>query len=173
MHKVHARRPFFALQTHRLHISNPSDRSLLVQPVFLSHYTHPQIIIDSLLDRLDPRLRTLNFSLSSNYFSFVATTDNALATSLLPPHTNEFEVEVAFSPKMDQEFNMLLLLRNNLTVFDYIVVQGVGVQGAFAIDGIQPGTEPLKFEFPNSVLENCLSKFMRRYTLYLFILCLL
>ncbi len=65
---------------------------------------------------------------------------------------------VAFSPKVDQELNTLLLLRNNLTVFDYVIVQGSGVQGSFAIDSVQPGTEPLMFEFPNSVMENCLGR---------------
>ncbi|XP_064385266.1 transmembrane protein 131-like [Halichondria panicea] len=64
---------------------------------------------------------------------------------------------VAFSPKVDQELNTLLLLRNNLTVFDYVIVQGSGVQGSVAIDSVQPGTEPLMFEFPNSVMENCLA----------------
>ena len=133
---------------------------LLVQPVFLSHYTHPQTIIDSLLDRFDPRLRNLNFSHLSNSFSFVssASPETALATTLLPPHSKLFEMAVAFSPKVDQELNTLLLLRNNLTVFDYVIVQGSGVQGSFAIDSVQPGTEPLMFEFPNSVMENCLGR---------------
>ncbi|XP_064384147.1 transmembrane protein 131-like [Halichondria panicea] len=74
---------------HRLRITNPSDVPLLVQPVFLSHYTHPQTIIDSLLDRFDPRLRNLNFSHLSNSFSFVssASPETALATTLLPPHS--------------------------------------------------------------------------------------
>ena len=149
---------YHTLQIHRLHITNPSDVPLLIQPVFLDHYTHPQTIIDSLVDRFDPRLRNLNFSLSSNSFSFVSSTspDTAMATTLLPPHSKLFEMDVAFSPKVNQELNTLVLLRNNLTVFDYIIVQGIGVQGSFAIDGVQPGTEPLMFEFPNAVMENCL-----------------
>ena len=85
--------------------------------------------------------------------------ETALATTLLAPHSDQLEVAVVFSPKIDQELNMLLLLRNNLTVIDYVMVQGSGVQGAFAIDGVQPSTQPLLFEFPNTVAENCLGEF--------------
>lgn len=84
--------------------------------------------------------------------------ETVLATSVVPPLSKQFEITVAFSPKVDQELNTLLLLRNNLTVYDYIIVQGAGVQGVFAIDGIQPGTDPLKFEFASTVIESCQSK---------------
>jgi len=84
--------------------------------------------------------------------------DEPAPVSLLQPH-DTFKVSVSFSPRVDQDLRMLLLLRNNLTVFDYVLLQGTGVQGSFAIDGVQPGTEPLLFEYSDSVLENCLGKY--------------
>ncbi len=154
---------FLSAQIHRLHVYNPSDLPLVIQPVLLSHYTQLQSIVDSLTQHFDPRLGSLNFSLSSTSFSLMSgsSSDTALALTLLAPRSKKFEVAVVFSPKVDQELNMLLLLRNNLTVFDYVVVQGRGVQGAFAIDGVQPGTQPLLFEFPSSVTENCLGEYAR------------
>ena len=148
-------------QIHHLHITNPTDWPLLIQPVFLTQYLHPQIIVDSLSDRISPKLRNLNFSLSSSSFAFIdpvetsVSSDTALPTSILPPLRKQFEITVAFSPKVNQELNTLLLLRNNLTVYDYIILQGAGIQGAFAIDGIQPETDPLTFEFASTVIENC------------------
>lgn len=150
-------------QIHHLHIANPTEWPLLIQPVFLTHYSHPQTIINSLSDRISPRFRNLNFSLSSSSFAFIdpietsLSSDTALATSILPPLRKQFEITVAFSPEVNQDLHTLLLLRNNLTVYDYIIVQGAGVQGAFAIDGIQPGTDPLVFEFASTVIENCQS----------------
>lgn len=122
--------------------------------------------MDALADKISSKFRNLNLSYSSASFAFVNPSDTSLLTetalpaSLLPPLSKGFEISIAFSPKVDQELSAILLLRNNLTVYDYIVVQGTGVQGAFAIDGIQPGTDPLVFEFASTVIERCQSQFM-------------
>ena len=69
--------------------------------------------------------------------------------------SDQHQITVAFSPKVDSVASTLLLIRNNLTVFDYMVLRGRGVQGVFSIDGIQPSSDPLVFEFTQTMMEKC------------------
>ena len=143
-----------------LNVSNPSQRPLVIQPVLLQHYTKPRSIVDMLTEELDPDLdqydltgpHSSSFSFSQEHVSY--NTVSSLSNAVLQPD-DHYQITVAFSPSVDSVSSTLLLIRNNLTVFDYMVLRGRGVQGVFSIDGIQPSSDPLLFEFTQSMMEKC------------------
>ena len=144
-----------------LEVSNPSDYPVRVQPVFLHHYTRPHSIIDMLSSLRHDHIQDIDFSQSAGSFAFLDeekdsfSTDSSIASSVLPPQSDSHHIVVAFTPKVEQKASTLLLIRNNLTVLDYVVLQGQGSLGAFTIDNIQPNSDPLMFEFTNGMLEKC------------------
>ena len=66
-----------------------------------------------------------------------------------------YQITVAFSPKVESVFSTLLLIRNNLTILDYVLLRGQGIQGVFSINGIQPSSDPLLFELTQTMMESC------------------
>ena len=56
---------------------------------------------------------------------------------------------------MDLQAASLLLIRNNLSVLDYVLLEGHGSQGLFTVNNIPPESEPLLFEFSTALLEKC------------------
>jgi len=142
-----------------MNMTNPSYRPLVVQPVLLQHYSRPQGIIDFLAEQLDPDLLNLDFSMPlTNYFTFSSTdSESALSSLVIRPNASH-QISVSFSPKANSQANTILLIRNNLTVLDYVLLKGRGVRGVFSIDGVQPGAEPLLFEFTQAMMEKCRGK---------------
>ena len=139
-----------------MNMTNPSYRPLVVQPVLLQHYSRPQGIIDFLAEQLDPDLHNLDFSVSfTNYFTFSSAESQSSLSSLVIQPNASHQISVSFSPRVDSLANTILLIRNNLTVFDYVLLKGQGVRGVFSIDGVQPGSEPLLFEFTQAMMEKC------------------
>lgn len=146
-------------------MTNPSYRPLLIQPVMLQHYTKFQSVVDLLSEQLDPNLHNLDFSpLLTSSFRFSRRRrsthgDTSLASTIVQPN-NSVRISIAFSPHVDKAANTLLLIRNNLTVFDYILLRGHGIRGVFSINGIQPSSDPLLFEFSQAMLEKCQGVFI-------------
>ena len=156
---------FRLLKVKVLELWNPSDLPVTIQPLLLHHYARPHTIVDTFVSKSEPELANVDFSQSGSFSIWSSSGDDhwrsepLVTSTLLPPHgSNNYRVEVAFSPSMDQLASNLLLIRNNLTVLDYVLLQGQGSRGTFTIDGIQPGTDPLLFEFSPSLLEKCQSK---------------
>lgn len=145
------------LQIQTLELSNPTNWPLMIQPVFLHHYTRPHTIVNLLADRLDPELHNFDFSQSTSFAFQVdsQTTDSAINNVVIPPNTENYQITVAFTPKVDLQVASLLLIRNNLTVLEYVLLEGCGNQGMFTIDNIPPESEPLLFEFSTAQLEKC------------------
>lgn len=146
------------MQIQTLELSNPTSWPLTIQPVLLHHYSRPHTIVNLLADRMDPELHNIDFSQSSSYFAFHVdsrTTDSAISSTVLPPYSKPYPITVAFTPKMDLQAASLLLIRNNLTVLDYVLLEGHGSQGLFTVNNIPPGSEPLLFEFSTALLEKC------------------
>lgn len=143
-----------------MNVTNPSDKPLLIQPVLLQHYAKSKSIVDMISEQLSPDLDQFNFSAAQfNSFTFsqehiTYETESSLTNTILHPN-NPYPITVAFSPKVDSVTSTLLLIRNNLTVLDYVVLRGRGVQGVFSIDGIQPSSDPLLFEFTQTMMERC------------------
>ncbi len=132
----------------------------MIQPVLLQHYSRSQSVVDLLSEQFNPDLKNVDFNHAlPSSFSFSREhvefdTDSSLASTTVHPH-HPHQITVAFSPKMDAVSNTLLLIRNNLTVLDYVLLRGRGVQGVFSINGIQPSSDPLSFEFTQTMMEQC------------------
>ena len=145
-------------------VSNPSNYPVTVQPVFLHHYTKPNAIIDVLSElNHNDNIQDIDFSKSAGSFAFVdkkkkISSESSAASSVLPPQSEVHHIVVAFTPKVEQTASTLLLIRNNLTVLDYVLLQGQGSLGTFTIDDIPPNADPLMFEFTNAMLEKCHGK---------------
>lgn len=148
------------LQHQVVNVTNPSHLPLTVQPVLLHHYTRTQSVVHTLSEHLNSDLLHMDFSHTlSNSFSFPKEhvsfdTDTSLASTVLEPQ-DPYQITVAFSPKVDSVASTLLLIRNNLTVLDYVLLRGRGIQGTFSIDGVQPSSDPLMFEFTQTMMERC------------------
>ena len=143
-----------------LNVTNPSHHPLVIQPILLQHYAKANSIVDMLTEQLDPDLSHFDLSaVQSDSFTFSPEhvsfdTESSMTNTILQP-SDQYQITVAFSPKVDSTASTLLLIRNNLTIFDYMVLRGRGVQGVFSIDGIQPSSEPLLFEFTQTMMEKC------------------
>lgn len=146
-------------------LSNPSSLPLVIQPLMLYQYSRPLVIIDLLASCFDQNLNLIEFTRSPSVFTLhppdgeslpsPQTSSSAPTLAVIPPSSDPYHLTVAFTPQAEQPATGLLLIRNNLTVLDYVVLQGQGILGVFTMDGIQPGTEPLLFEFSSPYLERC------------------
>lgn len=143
-----------------MNVTNPSHGPLIVQPVLLQHYAMSKSIVDLLSEQSASYLDDFDFStVQSNSFTFsrenaMFDTDSSLSHVVLPPG-DPYQITVSFAPKLDSVASTLLLIHNNLTVLDYVVLRGRGIQGVFSIDGIQPSSDPLVFEFTQAMMERC------------------
>ena len=119
--------------------------------------------MDLFSEQFDLNLKHFDFSISqSNPFTFstedvMVDTESSMFPVVLQPD-DPYQITVMFSPKEVLVSDTLLLIRNNLTVFDYVVLRGRGIRDVFSIDGIQPGSNPLMFEFTQQMMERCQGK---------------
>ena len=144
-----------------MNVSNPSQHPVLIQPVLLQYYSKPKPMLDFLSDRLASDLDLSPIQSSSFAFmrdDAVFETDSSLAEVVVQPD-DLYQILVLFTPKTELEASTLLLIRNNLTVLDYVALRGRGTQGVFSIDGIQPSSDPLTFEFTQAMMERCHGKY--------------
>ena len=66
------------------------------------------------------------------------------------------KVRVGFQPRDDISRTSLILIRNNLTIIDAIVVQGQGGRGEMKLSNKKPGSGiPLQFDMTEKHLKNC------------------
>ena len=138
-------------------MTNPSRHPLTIQPILLRHYTNSNSIVDLFSEEIDPDLDLS--TTQGNSFSFLRDhvlfdTETSMISTVVQPN-DDTQVTVAFSPKVDSVVGTLLLIRNNLTVLDYVMLKGRGIRGVFSIDGIQPSSDPLEFEFTQTMMEQC------------------
>ena len=141
-------------------VFNVTNQLLMIQPILLQQYTDSESIVDFLSEEMDSNL---DFNaIQTNFFLFPKDhphfeSESSMTNTVLQPN-DPFQITVTFAPKVDAMASTLLLVRNNLTVLDYMVLRGRGIQGVFSIDGIQPGSDPLEFEFTQSMMEQCHGK---------------
>jgi hypothetical protein len=83
-------------------------------------------------------------------------TSEAAVTVLLGPHGTS-NIDIEFLPRTQKTVTSLLILRNNLTIMDGVIVQGQGVLSMFTLDGRDPGNDhmPLHFNLTASYLAKC------------------
>ncbi|XP_057312609.1 transmembrane protein 131-like isoform X2 [Hydractinia symbiolongicarpus] len=153
-------------------ITNPSDHPLVVQIVPLLSYPQP----DGGLDLLSDRLIMDSFSLDLNGHSQFTLPDikdgwqdhqqvssalnvypsvNSLSMILQPREKKS--VQVGFLPNDESPKTSIMVVRNNLTVLDLVVVHGQGARTHFNMDGNAPGSKSsvLFFEIKAIHLKDC------------------
>ena len=136
-------------------VTNPSDVPIVIQVLPLLDYPQP----DGGLDLLSDRLIMDSFALDLNgHHSFylpgisaqwtkerekihqsLAVVPSPKALSLLLAPREKRVIEVGFLPDDEQTKTSVIVVRNNLTILDLVVVQGKGARSQFHINSKPPG----------------------------------
>eukprot|EP00795_Rhopilema_esculentum_P000911 gene911-10667_t len=154
-----------------LTLTNSADVPVLVQVLPLMIYPHPNGAMDLVSDRLeeDPFSIELNghsaFSLSdvsgnSNERALLESSFGVSPSpdtiSLLLKRRSKAVVKIGFKPDDEKLKTSLMVVRNNLTILELVVVQGQGARGQLTINEKKPGLESLLlFELKASHLNDC------------------
>ncbi|XP_015232839.1 PREDICTED: transmembrane protein 131-like [Cyprinodon variegatus] len=145
-------------------LKNPSPSVVSVEIRILSLYPSPGEALDLLTKWFNMSSQTVN--MSTEEFSLLPSPPNAgeseadvtgegvLRLLLQPWETRE--VVVAFRPTEHKPTTTILIIRNNLTVFDMVVLQGHGAKELLRVGGKLPGPgASLRFNVPQSTLMEC------------------
>ena len=75
---------------------------------------------------------------------------------MLLPAGVRHRLAVTFNPPDEKNYTSLLILRNNLTIIDVVMLRGEGGRGLLKIGKTLPNTlnSRLVFDFPERSLEN-------------------
>ena len=155
-------------QTMTLKLTNPSHHPVTFQPLLLHHYSQLHRITQLLFET--GFIENANFSLSASSFRLDLDSwgyDSSLTSHTLAPQKTgvgggsgegggEVELKLTFLARERRLANSLLVLRNNLTGLECVLLRGRGFEGKFAIDGVRPDSgRSLVFQFSASDLEVC------------------
>ncbi|KAL3880716.1 hypothetical protein ACJMK2_032934, partial [Sinanodonta woodiana] len=160
-------------------VENPGDVPVLIQILPLPLYPNPQTVIDMLGRRLSsdvsefvetddpdvfilPDLEEYNPKPENPVPGFRKYIENSLGikphhdtiTTILQPGV-KIKVRIGFQPKDDIYRMSLVLIRNNLTIIDAIVLQGQGGRGEMKLNNKRPGSSVLQFDITERHLKNC------------------
>ncbi|GAB1597873.1 transmembrane protein 131-like isoform X1 [Argonauta hians] len=161
-------------------VENPGDMPVVIQIFTLPVYPNPQTIVDLMSNRLAsdlsdyietddkdifilPDLQHSYTTPNSQLHRYRKHIENTLGmkphkdtiTALLSPGT-KLKFQVGFRPKDDLSRTSLIIIRNNLTIIDSLVVQGQGGQGEMRFSNRKAGSRtPLLFEMTEKHLKNC------------------
>ncbi|KAM8878439.1 transmembrane protein 131-like isoform 2-T2 [Spinachia spinachia] len=145
-------------------LKNPSSSVVSVEIRLLSLYPAPLEALDLLTKWFN--ISPLSFNISTREFSLLASppkaggnvkaiTGQAVLRLLLQPWEAR-EVAVVFTPSEHKPTTTILVIRNNLTVFDMMTVRGHGAKELLRIGGKLPGPGgSLRFNVPQSTLMEC------------------
>ncbi|XP_023691888.1 transmembrane protein 131-like isoform X2 [Paramormyrops kingsleyae] len=161
-------------QTHsssvkELVLQNPADVPLYIQILPLTLYPNSSDMLDNLIDRATwikfPHIsnNTLEFHVQSNQTSLNKTVKEfeefpaqpfVCNAMLLPGEVRSFNVK--FTPVSNHTVTSLLIIRNNLTVVEHVLLHGRGASENLKVSGKSPGTQSyLKFTITESLLKHC------------------
>ncbi|KAK5865755.1 hypothetical protein PBY51_020000 [Eleginops maclovinus] len=145
-------------------LKNPSSSVVSVEIRILSLYPAPLEALDFLTRWFN--ISPLSVNISSTEFSLLASPPKAgehvgdisgegVLHLLLQPWEAR-EVAVLFTPSEHKPTTTILIIRNNLTVFDMVMVQGHGAKELLRVGGKLPGPgASLRFNVPQSTLMEC------------------
>ncbi|KAI3352497.1 hypothetical protein L3Q82_005447 [Scortum barcoo] len=144
-------------------LKNPSSSVVSVEIRLLSLYPAPLEALDLLTKWFN--ISPLSVNISATEFSLLASTPKAgesvdmtgegVLRLLLQPWEAR-EVAVVFTPSEHRPTTTILIIRNNLTVFDMMTVQGHGAKELLRVGGKFPGPgASLRFNVPQSTLMEC------------------
>ncbi|XP_026215381.1 transmembrane protein 131-like isoform X2 [Anabas testudineus] len=145
-------------------LKNPSSSVIFVEIQILSLYPAPLEALDLLTKWFN--ISPLSVNISTKEFSLLASPpkasesvedikgDGVLRLLLQPWEARE--VAVVFTPSEHKPTTTILIIRNNLTVFDMVMVQGHGAKELLRVGGKLPGQgASLRFNVPQSTLMEC------------------
>ncbi|XP_038568921.1 transmembrane protein 131-like isoform X3 [Micropterus salmoides] len=145
-------------------LKNPSSSVVSVEIRILSMYPAPLEALDLLTKWFN--ISRLSVNISTTEFSLLASppkagenvgdvTGHGVLRLLLQPWEAR-EVAVVFTPSEHKPTTTILIIRNNLTVFDMMTVQGHGAKELLRVGGKLPGPgASLRFNVPQSTLMEC------------------
>uniref|UniRef100_A0A673CSM5 Transmembrane protein 131 n=1 Tax=Sphaeramia orbicularis TaxID=375764 RepID=A0A673CSM5_9TELE len=150
-------------------LQNPADVPVFVQVLPLALLPNPSVFSGKLADRLplgnlsniNIDTNTLEFQVHRNQSStgFVegSTRPFVFNLFLLPGEVKSFSVR--FTPISNHSVSSLLIIRNNLTVIDTIVLHGRGTTESLKVAGKAPGQgSSLRFKMTEALLKDCTEK---------------
>ncbi|KAL2088020.1 hypothetical protein ACEWY4_016848 [Coilia grayii] len=153
-------------------LENPADIPVYVQILPLALYSNPLAFAEKLLERLPVKslpsidTTTLEFQIHRNQTSLTRTSSGFTEGQtrsfvhnlhLLPGEAKAFTVR--FSPISNNTLTSLLIIRNNLTVVDMLLVQGQGTYESLKMAGKPPGPGgSLRFKLTEALLRDCSEK---------------
>ncbi|XP_009944248.1 PREDICTED: transmembrane protein 131, partial [Leptosomus discolor] len=153
-------------------VENPADVPVYVQFLPVALYSNPSTFVDKMLDRLNLskptnfNLRTLEFQVFRNCVQPIQSTvgltkglaRHSVLSLMLKPGERK-SVKVKFTPVLNKTVSSLIIIRNNLTVVDAIMVQGQGTTESLKVAGKPPGPgSSLRFKITEALLKDCSEK---------------
>ncbi|XP_012716600.2 transmembrane protein 131 [Fundulus heteroclitus] len=155
-------------------LQNPADVPVYVQVLPLALLPNPSVFSGKLADRLplgnlssiNIDASTLEFQVYRNQTSLIKSSSGFVEGStrpfvynlmLLPGEIKSFSVR--FTPITNHSVSSLLIVRNNLTVIDTIVLHGRGTTESLKVSGKPPGQgSSLRFKMTEALLKDCTEK---------------
>ncbi|NXA46826.1 TM131 protein, partial [Nothocercus julius] len=157
-------------------LENPADVPVYVQFLPIALYSNPSTFVDKLLERFNLskptnfNLRTLEFQVFRNSVQPLQSTvgpakgltRHSVLGLILKPGERK-SVKVKFTPVLNKTVSSLIVIRNNLTVIDAIMVQGQGTTESLRLAGKPPGAgSSLRFKITEALLRDCSEKMKLR-----------
>ncbi|XP_029114931.1 transmembrane protein 131-like [Scleropages formosus] len=139
-------------------LKNPSSHPVSVELRPLSSYSSPLEALDLLTKWFN--ISPLSVNVTTTEFTVLKTGDrqrniDGVVHLLLQPLETK-EVGLVFTPMEHKSVTSLILIRNNLTVFDVMMVKGHGARELLRVGGKLPGPgASLRFNVPQSTLMEC------------------
>ncbi|KAM9358120.1 transmembrane protein 131 [Symphorus nematophorus] len=155
-------------------LQNPADVLVYVQVLPLALLPNPSVFSGKLADRLplgnlsniNIDTNTLEFQVHRNQTSLMKSSTGFVEGStrpfvynllLLPGEVKSFNVR--FTPISNHSVSSLLIVRNNLTVIDTIILHGRGTTESLKVAGKPPGQgSSLRFKMTEALLKDCTEK---------------
>ncbi|KAJ8004043.1 hypothetical protein DPEC_G00154690 [Dallia pectoralis] len=154
-------------------LENPSDLPVYIQVLPIALYPNYSAVTDQLaemfpIERL-PHFtsNTLEFQIQKSHTSMDKGGSGFASGSSTQPHVYNLilqpeevrSLRVRFSPTSNHTVTSLLILRNNLTVLEFLLVQGQGSYERLKMGGKAPGPGGfLRFKMTESLLKDCIDK---------------
>ncbi|NXO04663.1 TM131 protein, partial [Rhinopomastus cyanomelas] len=153
-------------------LENPADVPVYVQFLPIALYSNPSTFVDKMLDRFNLskptnfNLRTLEFQVFRNCVQPLPSTvgitkspaRHSVLSLMLKPGERK-SVKVKFTPVLNKTVSSLIVIRNNLTVVDAIMVHGQGTTESLKVAGKPPGPgSSLRFKITEALLKDCSEK---------------
>uniref|UniRef100_UPI0037E8E96E transmembrane protein 131 isoform X1 n=1 Tax=Semicossyphus pulcher TaxID=241346 RepID=UPI0037E8E96E len=155
-------------------LQNPADVLVYVQVLPLALLPNPSVFSGKLADRfplgnlsnINIDTNTLEFQVHRNQTSLMKSSTGFVEGStrpfvynllLLPGEVKSFSVR--FTPISNHSVSSLLIVRNNLTVIDTILLHGRGTTESLKVAGKPPGQgSSLRFKMTEALLKDCTDK---------------